>query len=166
MSAPITCIVAMGRGGAIGRANTLPWRLADDLRRFKALTLGHAVIMGRKTWESIGRPLPGRTSIVLTRDPGWGAAGALRAGDLESALVAARAAHPYAPPMVIGGAQVYALALPRAEVLHVTEIDLDVADADAFFPGFDRADWDVRHEEARTTPEGVRYRFVDLMRRR
>ncbi len=166
MSVPVACVVAMGRGGAIGRGNTLPWRLPEDLKRFKALTLGHAVVMGRRTWESIGRPLPGRTSIVITRDPDWAAAGALRAGDLDAALTTARQAHPDLPPMVIGGAQIYALAFARVDILHLTEIDIDVPDADAFFPAFDRGGWAVRHEEARITAEGLHFRFVDLARRR
>ena len=130
-------VVAMARGGAIGRGNALPWRLPEDLRHFRALTTGHAVVMGRRTWDSIGRPLPGRTSIVVTRDGAWAAEGALRAGGLGEALLLARAAHPGRPPMVIGGAQVYALAIGLASRLHVTRIELDVPGADAFFPPID-----------------------------
>lgn len=163
---PVELIVAMARGGAIGRGNALPWRLPDDLKRFKALTSGHAVVMGRKTWDSIGRPLPGRTNVVITRDPGWSAQGAVRVSDLDAAITAAEASHPGRTVMVIGGAQVYALALPRTSLLHVTEIELDVPDADAFFPAFDREAWDLRHEEAHVTSDGLRYRFVDLARRR
>ncbi|MFZ9634077.1 MAG: dihydrofolate reductase, partial [Alphaproteobacteria bacterium] len=87
-------VVAIARGGAIGLGNALPWRLPEDLRHFRALTTGHAVVMGRRTWDSIGRPLPGRTSIVVTRDPGWTAAGAQRAPGLDEALRLAWSAHP------------------------------------------------------------------------
>ena len=164
MSGPIACVVAMARRGAIGRGNALPWRLPEDLKRFKALTLGHAVVMGRRTWESIGRPLPGRTNIVISRDPAWGASGALPASDLDSACAAARVAHPGQIVMVIGGAQIYALALPRATRLHVTQIELDVPDADAFFPAISDPPWRIEHVEAHETADGLRYRFVDLAR--
>ena len=164
MSEKIACVVAMARNGAIGRGNALPWRLPEDLKRFKALTLGHAVVMGRKTWESIGRPLPGRTSIVISRDPDWSAPGALRVGDLDAACAAARAAHPGQTVMVIGGAQIYALALPRCELLHVTQIEIDVPDADAFFPAIDAQAWHVENVEAHESAAGLRYRFVDLSR--
>lgn len=164
MTEPIACVVAMARGGAIGRGNALPWRLPEDLRRFKQLTLGHGVVMGRRTWDSIGRPLPGRTSIVISRDPGWSASGATRVGDLDAACAVAREAHPGRPVMVIGGAQIYALALPRTGLLHVTEIEIDVPDADAFFPSIDPARWRRVREEAHVTAGGTRYRFVDFER--
>lgn len=164
MTEPLACVVAMARGGAIGRANALPWRLPEDLKRFKALTLGHAIVMGRKTWESIGRPLPGRTSIVISRDPGWTAAGALRVTDLDTACAEARAAHPGRTVMVIGGAQIYALAVPQARLLHVTEIDIDVPDADAFFPPIAHAAWRRARVEAHVAADGLHYRFVDFER--
>lgn len=160
----IAIVAAMARGRAIGRGNTLPWRLPEDLRRFKQLTLGHAVIMGRKTWDSIGRPLPERVNIVITRDPLWRAAGASPVPDLATALTLARAERPRHAVMVIGGAQIYALALPLATRLHLTEIDLDVTDADAFFPALPVGAW---RETARTqtqSPAGLSYAFVDLER--
>ncbi|MFM8988366.1 MAG: dihydrofolate reductase [Alphaproteobacteria bacterium] len=157
-------VVAMARGGAIGRANALPWRLPEDLRHFRALTTGHAVVMGRRTWDSIGRPLPGRTSIVVTRDPVWLAAGALRAGGLEEGLRLARAAHPGRPPMVIGGAQVYEMALDLAAVLHVTRIEFDVPGADAFFPAIDPSRWREESIEAHVAADGTQFAFQRLVR--
>jgi dihydrofolate reductase len=126
----ISLVAALDRRRAIGRGGALPWHLPDDLRRFKALTLGKPVLMGRKTAESLGRALPGRENLVLTRNgrepyPGMAAVPSLdaaleRAGDREL--------------MVIGGGEVYALALPRATTLHLTHVDTEVVDADAFFP--------------------------------
>jgi dihydrofolate reductase len=157
-------VVAMALGGAIGRGNALPWRLPEDLRHFRALTTGHAVVMGRRTWDSIGRPLPGRTSIVVTRDPGWTAAGAQRAHGLDEALRLAWSAHPGQPPMVIGGAQVYALALGLAAVLHVTRIEVEVAGADAFFPAIDPACWREEACEAHVAADGTRFAFLRYAR--
>jgi len=119
----IIIVAAVARNGVIGRNNTLPWRLKDDLAHFKALTLGHTLLMGRKTWESLPerfRPLPGRRNIVCTRDPGWSAEGAERAGSVEAAL---EAAGPDAA--VMGGGQVYAAALEFAQECLVTEIDAE-----------------------------------------
>ena len=162
---PVELIVAMARGGAIGRDNALPWRLPEDLRRFRALTLGHAVVMGRRTWESIGRSLPGRTNIVITRDAAWRGEGAQSVTGLDEALALAAALHPGLPAMVIGGAQIYALALPVARRIRVTEIDLDVPGADAFFPPLDPAQWRRAGETAQVAADGTAYRFVDLERR-
>ncbi|MFM8992046.1 MAG: dihydrofolate reductase [Alphaproteobacteria bacterium] len=164
MSEAPQVVVATARGGAIGRGNALPWRLPEDLRRFRALTTGHAVVMGRRTWESIGRPLPGRTSIVVPRAPGWAADGALRAAGLEAGLRLARATHPGQPPMVIGGAQVYALALDLAAMLHVTRIEIDVPDADAFFPAIDPARWREEACEPHVAADGTRFAFQRLAR--
>ncbi|MBL8702308.1 MAG: dihydrofolate reductase [Alphaproteobacteria bacterium] len=154
----------MARDRAIGRDNALPWRLPEDLRRFKGLTLGHAVIMGRRTWESIGRPLPDRVSIVVTRDPLWQAAGARAAPDLDAALVLARAERPGRAAMIIGGAQIYALALPRATRLHLTEIDVAVPGADAHFPPLPAGAWRESAREAGISASGLRYAFVDYLR--
>jgi dihydrofolate reductase len=164
MMPPVVLVVAMARRGAIGRANALPWRLPEDLRRFRALTLGHAVLMGRKTWESIGRSLPGRTNIVISRDRDWRGPGAETVGGLAAALALAAAAHPGRPAMVIGGAQIYALALPLAGRIHATEIELDVEGADAFFPALDAACWRRTGESARAVSDGLFYRFVDYER--
>jgi dihydrofolate reductase len=130
----ITVIAAVGRGGAIGRGGSLPWHFPEDLRRFKQLTVGHAVILGRRTWESLPakfRPLPGRTSIVMSR--GAEVAGAhYTAPSLHTAMLEAGLSG--APIDIIGGASVYAAALPLADRLEITEVDVDVEGADAFFP--------------------------------
>lgn len=165
MTPPVVLVVAMAGSGAIGRANALPWRLPEDLQRFRALTMGHAVVMGRKTWESIGRSLPGRTNIVISRDRGWHGAGAQTVDGLPAALHVAGAAHPGQTAMVIGGAQIYGLALPLATCIHATEIDLDVEEADAFFPALDPVRWHRIRESERAVSNGLGYRFVDYARR-
>jgi len=137
----ITLIAALARNRVIGRENALPWRLPEDLRRFKALTLGHPVIMGRKTHESIlgslGRPLPGRLSIIVTRAPDYTASECIVAASLEAAFAAAE---PATEVFVIGGAEIYRAALPSAHRLHLTEIDADF-DGDAFFPDLPPGAW-------------------------
>ena len=127
-------IAALAANGVIGRNNTLPWRLPDDLRHFKALTLGCPVIMGRKTWESLGRPLPGRENIVVTRDRVYAAAGCRVVHDLEAALAACGTAETV---FVIGGGELYTLALPLAHTLYLTEVRESV-EGDTRFPDFDR----------------------------
>ena len=131
-------IVAMTRGGMIGRAGGLPWRLSADLKRFKALTMGHHLIMGRKTYESLGRPLPGRTSVVITRQSNWSAEPAVRiAASLQAALeIAARDSEPF----VIGGGEIFRLALPWANRLYVTWVESDVP-GDTHFPPWNAAEW-------------------------
>jgi dihydrofolate reductase len=132
----ITLIAAIARGGAIGKGGALPWHLPEDMAHFKALTMGHAVVMGRKTWESIParfRPLPGRTNIVLSRDAlGFAPLGAYPVADMRTALLFAQRCGDSLD--IIGGASVYAEGLPLADALEVTEVDLDVDGADAFFP--------------------------------
>lgn len=130
-------VVAMARNGVIGRDGGLPWRLPDDLRRFKALTLGKPVLMGRRTFDSLGRPLPGRENIVLTRDPGWSAQGCRVVHSLDEALAVAGDA---AEVMVIGGAEIYRVAWPRLERLELTEVHADV-EGDTRLEGFDAAEW-------------------------
>jgi dihydrofolate reductase len=157
----LSLIVARARNGAIGRDNALPWHLPEDLQHFKATTLGHPILMGRRTFESIGRPLPGRRSIVLTRDPAWAHAGCERAASLDEA-VALCAGVPEA--FVIGGAQVYAAALPNADRLIITEVDLDV-DGDAFFPPTDPAEWTCTNRSPGVGRGGQRY-SIDTWERR
>jgi len=133
-SPPVTLIVARARNGVIGHSGALPWHLPEDLKRFKALTLGHSVLMGRKTWDSIlarnGKPLPGRRNVVVSRDPSLVAPGA----QVVDSLAAALAVCADAPEVfVIGGAQIYAAALPLAQRALVTEIDADFA-GDAVMP--------------------------------
>lgn len=141
MPAParITLAVAAADNGVIGRAGALPWRLPEDLRRFKAATLGKPVLMGRRTFESIGRALPGRLNIVLTRRPGWQPADpAVRvAADLDAALAIAGDA---SEVMVIGGSEIYALALPRASRILLTEVHAS-PEGDAYLPPIDRSAW-------------------------
>ena len=138
----ITLVAALDRNRAIGRAGAMPWHLSDDLKRFKALTLGKPVLMGRKTALAIGRPLPGRPNLVLTRAGTAPFQGQLAVHSLDEAI--ARAGNNEL--MVIGGGEVYALALPRATRMHLTEIDTATPDADTFFAAFDPREW---HEVAR-----------------
>jgi len=138
-SPTLAMIVAMARNRAIGVENTLPWRISGDLQFFKRTTLGKPVVMGRKTFESIGRPLPGRRNIVITRNPDWRAEGVTAVSSLETALEVATgvAAEEGAQEvMVIGGAEIYRQAMPLAERLYVTEVDAEVT-GDAFFPALD-----------------------------
>lgn len=129
---PLVMVAAVGRLGAIGKAGGLPWSLPEDLRHFKARTLGHAIVMGRRTWESIGRPLPGRTSVVVSRGRPAVPAGVLLADSLDEAIALARAVDP--EPIVIGGGVLYAAAMPLATRLVLTEVDQEVEGADTFFP--------------------------------
>ncbi len=133
----VNLIVARSRGGVIGRGGTLPWHLPEDLRHFKRITMGYPLVMGRLTWESIGRPLPGRRSIVVTRNPGWRAPGAERAASLEQALAMCEGS---AEAFVIGGAQLFAQALPLARRLFLTEIDADF-EGDTWCPPIPLAGW-------------------------
>jgi len=130
-------IVARARNGAIGLANAMPWHLPADLAHFKRTTLGHPVIMGRKTWESIGRALAGRRNIVVSRTPGFRAEGAQVVGSLAEAWRAAEGAE---EAFVIGGARLYAEALPEAERVYLTDVVGEVA-GDTFFPGLDPREW-------------------------
>jgi dihydrofolate reductase len=160
---PLVIIAAVAANGVIGDRNRLPWHLPDDLQHFRALTSGHAVIMGRKTWESLRGPLPGRQNIVVTRDPRYAAPGAEVAATLDAALARVRLP---APAFCIGGGELYRAALPRATTLYLTEIDCAFA-GDATFPAFDRADWPETRREARRCdgPVAFDYRFVTRERR-
>jgi dihydrofolate reductase len=157
MPRPVVSLVAIvARDGGIGNAGGLLVRLPDDLRHFKQITLGTPVVMGRKTWQSIGRALPGRRSIVVTRDPAFRAEGAELAPSLDAALALAGAA-----PVVhvVGGAEIYASALPIADELQLTEIDAQFP-ADTYFPGWDRSRFAEVAREQRETADGLRYAFV------
>jgi len=134
----ITLVVARAQNGVIGREGKLPWHEPEDLKHFKAVTTGHAMIMGRKTWDSLGRPLPKRRNIVVTRQSGFSAPGAELFPDLATAITAARATDP--EPCIIGGATIYAQALPLATRLVLTEVHLAVA-GDASFPAIDESQW-------------------------
>jgi dihydrofolate reductase len=151
-SPALVLVAAVAENGVIGAKGDMPWRLSSDLKRFKRLTLGHPMVMGRKTFESIGRPLPGRTTIVVTRDPDWHREGVLTAPSLEDALeraAAIAATDGVDAVMVVGGGEIYAAALPRADRLEITRVHAS-PDGDAHFP---RIDEDVWREVARETPE-------------
>jgi dihydrofolate reductase len=161
----VTLIAAVAANGAIGRDNKLPWRLPADLKRFKALTLGHPMIMGRKTWESLPGRLPGRPHIVVTRNPDYRAEGAAAVvGSLQAAIAAAGDVDEV---FVIGGAELYRQALEIADRLQLTEIFADF-EGDAHFPGFDRSKWRETAREAHRAPDehgGFDYAFVTCERR-
>ena len=147
--AKIVLVVAVARNGVIGRDGDLPWRLPSDLKRFKQLTLGRPVLMGRKTWESIGRPLPGRPNIVVTRDAAFSAPGAEVVSSLDEGLAAARReakALGVDEVCIIGGGQIYAQVFDRADILHVTHVEADV-EGDAHFPAIDPAVFEKVAEE-------------------
>ncbi|MGH7657487.1 MAG: dihydrofolate reductase, partial [Gemmatimonadales bacterium] len=135
--------------------NDLPWRLPDDLKRFKSLTMGHTILMGRRTWESIGRALPGRRTIVLSRNLEWKADGADVAASLDEALAIVP---PGEPLFLTGGEAVYLLALPRADVLELTRVHADIP-GDAFFPPFDPADWTLISREDHPADERHAFAF-------
>jgi len=154
-------ISAVARNRVIGIHNTLPWRLPEDLQHFKRLTLGHHIIMGRKTFESLGRPLPGRTSVVISRDATY----ALPAGCLLAGSIAEARSLCGDDPEVfcIGGAQLYGQAMAQADRLYLTEIDADFA-GDAWFPEFERTAWRETAREAQVSSDGLRYAFVTYER--
>lgn len=160
----LSIIAAIGRNRELGRGNDLLWKIPDDLKRFKKLTEGHPIIMGRKTYESLPRrPLPGRTNIVITRDPKWTSEGALTAESLDEALGMAAFAEGGEETFVIGGAQIYELALPHADRLYLTLIDAEAKDADVFFPEYASLFAKESKREEREW-QGVRYAWVDLER--
>lgn len=163
----LAAIVAMGRNRCIGIDNSLPWYLPEDLKHFKAKTLGKPVVMGRKTFESIGKPLPGRTNIVITRNPEWSAPGVRVVGDLAEGIEMAKAQAEisgHEEAMVIGGAEIYTQAMPHLERLYITEVDA-APEGDAFFPALE-GDWDEQESEV-FLPEGNKpgYAFKTLARR-
>jgi dihydrofolate reductase len=152
----VTLIAAVAANGVIGAGGKLPWRLPEDLRHFKALTLGHPVIMGRKTWESLGKPLPGRENIVVTRSRGYDAPGAHVAASLDAAL-ALCTGEPLA--FVIGGGERYAAALPLADAMVMTEIDRAFP-GDTTFPPYERSAWRETQRKPQVAADGLRFDFV------
>ena len=155
----LSLIAAVARNGAIGKNNALLWTEPEDQRHFRRVTMGCPVIMGRKTWDSLParfRPLPGRRNVVITRDAAWQADGAEAAGSIDAALMLLAGA---AKAFVIGGAEIYALALPQADELVLTEIDADL-DGDAFFPPWDRTRFRATAREPHVGADGVGYSFV------
>ena len=164
MTPAVVLIVAVAENGVIGRDGKLPWRLPEDLRRFRALTTGHAIIMGRRTWQSLPHALPGRQNIVVTRQRDFIAQGATLASSIEDALV--RVEYP-SPAFCIGGGDLYRAALPYADGALVTEI-ARAFDGDATFPPLDLAQWRETAREPRIPDdaEGFSYAFVTYERRR
>ena len=159
----VTLVAAVARGGVIGRDGGIPWRLPEDMARFRELTMGHAVVMGRRTWESLPdrfRPLPGRGNVVVTRNPDWSTQGADRAGSVEEALDLLESE---SQVFVIGGGEVYAAALPFADELALTEIDADV-EGDTLFPTWERDLFEEAAREAHVAEDGTRFAFVTYRR--
>lgn len=158
----VILIAALGQNRAIGYQNRLCWHIPEDLARFRSLTRGYASIMGRKTWESLPpavRPLPGRQNIVISRQPGFHAAGAQVAQSLDAALALVLGEKTF----IIGGAELYALALPCADVLELTEVAL-APKADVFFPEFDPRDWQLAHRDEAVSQAGPRFAFARYTR--
>ena len=155
MSKRVVMVAAVARNRVIGNGPDIPWRIPGEQAEFKRLTMGHTLVMGRTTYESIGRPLPGRTTIVLTRDPDWSADGVLVAHSVADALE--RAAELPGDVMVVGGAEVYAAALPLATEQVVSEVPLE-PEGDAFYPEIDERAWEVAGREAFDGYERVTWR--------
>ena len=160
MTARITLILARGANGVIGNKGGLPWRIPEDMRRFKEVTMGKPVVMGRKTWESFPkRPLPGRTNIVITRNPDFKAEGAQIVTSLDAAL---KAAGDVPEIMILGGAEIYNMALPRAHRIELTEVDA-TPEGDTFFPALNCA-WVETAREKHVSETGLRFAYVTLDR--
>jgi dihydrofolate reductase len=160
MQPHLTIVVATDAKRGIGINNTLPWRLPEDLAHFKRITSGHPIIMGRKTFDSIGRPLPNRRNIVITRNPDWRHDGVESAGSLDDAIALAGDAEAY----LIGGAQIFAQALPLTDRLIVTEIDKTFA-CDTFFPPLDPLQWrEIARERHHSDLNECDYAFVTYQR--
>jgi dihydrofolate reductase len=169
MNPPLTLVVALAENGVIGRDNHLLWRLKTDLRRFRELTWGKPMIMGRKTFQSIGKPLPGRETIVLTRDPGFSAAGVHIARTWDDAVAkgAALAQQMKADAVaVVGGAEIYALALPHVSRMYLTRVQT-APDGDAVFPSYDPSDFREvsRETHQKGSDDEHPFTFIDLERR-
>jgi len=157
----ITLILALADNGVIGRNGAIPWRIGDDLKRFKQLTLGKPVVMGRKTWDSLPKkPLPERINIVVTRQPGWKAEGAVAASSFDGALAKAAQA---AEVMVIGGAEIYRAALAKAQRIELTEVHRPF-EGDAVF-SFEREAWREVARQEHVTPDGLSFSYVTLTRK-
>ncbi|MDA9599004.1 dihydrofolate reductase [bacterium] len=162
----LSLIVAVSRNGVIGIDNQLPWHLPEDLKYFKSATMGKPLIMGRKTYDSIGRPLPGRTNIVVTRDASWQASGVEVAKSLEAAMSLGEKACLDAEAdeiMVIGGEQIYRMTLPAADRLYLTQVDAEI-EGDAFFPAVDFSQWKQVNELLPELTDTHPYRFLQFDR--
>jgi dihydrofolate reductase len=158
----ISIIVAMAANRTIGINNTLPWRCPEDLKHFKSLTMGHHMIMGRKTYDSIGKPLPGRTTVVVSRNPSLEIEGCIVTHSLKEAIAACPG---NTEIFVVGGAELYAQALPLASTLYITEIRQEVQ-GDAHFPAIDKTVWHeiAREKRSQSEPQALDYHFVTYQR--
>lgn len=161
MKQQVSLIVAVAKNGVIGHNNTLPWHLPEDLKHFRALTTGHHIIMGRKTYESLGRLLPGRTSVIVTRNTDYQLEGALIAHSLPAAIDLCKND---AEVFVIGGAELYQQALACVDKLYVTEVDLTPA-GDAYFPRVDTDLWQISAREAHISAQGLAFDYVCYQRK-
>ena len=157
----ISMIAAMTVNRVIGKDNEMPWHLPEDLKHFKASTMGKPIVMGRKTFESIGRPLPGRHNIVITRQPDFSVEGITTVSSFESAKIAAGDVEEIA---VIGGGQLYKQLLPMADKLYLTLINIDV-DGDTYFPEWDDGSWQQECCETGTSSEGIEYSFINYVKK-
>jgi len=163
MSAPLVLVLARADNGVIGASGGIPWRIADDMKRFKALTLGKPIVMGRKTWDSFPKkPLPGRTNIVITRNRAWRAEGAVVANSLPDALRLAEREQP-SEIAIVGGAEIYEAALPYAARIELTQVHTN-AKGDVSLALFDTNLWRESARSEHITPDGLRYSFVTLKR--
>ena len=154
----IVLVVAAAENGVIGKDGKIPWHISEDLKRFKAMTIGKTVVMGRKTWDSLPRkPLPGRVNVVVTRPKDWQAEGAIAASSLGEATAGTSGT-----VMIIGGAEIYERALPMATRIELTEVH-QAFDGDARFE-FDRSGWTETARESHVTPDGLGYSYVTLTR--
>ena len=147
----LSLIVAMAKNRVIGAKGAIPWHLPDELKLFKQLTMGHHMIMGRRTWESIGRPLPGRTTVVVTRHEGYRAPGAIVAHSFDEAIAACGGDNEV---FVIGGSEIFAEALPRADRIYLTTVEA-APEGDTFMPEFDRSEW--RETSSQSHPRDARH---------
>lgn len=163
MNPEISIIVAMAQNNTIGINNTLPWRCPADLKHFKSLTMGHHMIMGRKTFDSIGKALPGRTTVVVTRNTTLQTEGCIMAHSLQQAVAACV---DDSEIFVVGGAELYALALPMTRTLYITEIQQNIK-GDASFPNFNKTDWHEvsREKNSQQQPQPLQFHFVTYTRK-
>jgi dihydrofolate reductase len=160
MTPRLSIIAAVARNRTIGRDNALPWHLPEDLKHFRALTMGHHIVMGRKTYESLGRLLPGRTTVIVTRNPGYRVEGAVVVTSLQQALEACRGEPEV---FIIGGAELYRQALPVADRLYMTEIEADF-EGDVHFPELPPSTWHEVSRESRVSADGLPFSYVEYSR--
>lgn len=157
----LSSIVAIANNRVIGVDNTLPWHLPEDLKRFRALTMGHHIIMGRKTYDSLGRLLPGRTTVIVTRNPNYKVEGALVANSLEAAIALCKGDD---EAFLIGGAELYQDGLKLSNRLYITQIDLS-GTGDAYFPEYSLNEWQEISREAHVSEQGLSFNYVTYERR-